>query len=56
MPEKRKGPGRPPTRPGGAKKRAVYLTDPEADRLRRRAEAAGLSLEEWLRRTVLAAK
>ena len=56
MNQKRKGPGRPRTRPEGTKKRALYLTDAEAERLRRRAEAAGLSLEEWMRRAVLAAK
>lgn len=50
-----RGPGRPRTRPPGVRKRQLWLTDPEADRVAARAAAAGLSAEEWMRRAVLRA-
>jgi hypothetical protein len=54
----KRGPGRPRTRPDGAKKRQLWLTDDEfaaASAAASRAGEAGVSAEEWMRRVVLAA-
>ena len=55
--ETKRGRGRPRTRPTGAKRRVLYLTDDEFARVRAvasRAGAAGLPADEWMRRVVLA--
>lgn len=47
--------GRPRTRPAGAKKRGVYLTDDEFAAVQAAAESAGKVAEQWQREQILAA-
>lgn len=53
-PEKR-GAGRPRTRPQGVKFRGVPLSPEEVEIVRSKAERAGVTLAEWMRRAVLRA-
>ena len=49
----KRGPGRPRTRPVGARKLVWYATDAELAPVRSAAAAAGISVEELVRRRVL---
>lgn len=51
----RAGAGRPRTRPRGIKFRGVPLTDEEFAAVRGKADRAGVTLAEWMRRAVLRA-
>lgn len=57
MPEKTKirGRGRPRTRPNGAKMRHWWATDDEFAAVATRAGNAGVTVQEYVRRVVLAA-
>lgn len=50
---KRKGPGRPRTKPADARERKWWATDGEYRALEREARAAGLSVQELVRRRAL---
>lgn len=49
----KRGRGRPRTRAAGVRKRAWYATDAEIAALRAEADAAGVSVEELVRRRAL---
>lgn len=57
-PEPKRGPGRPPTRPPGSRKRAWYCTDTEfeAAGVQAAADKLKISVEELVRRRMVGIK